>query len=556
MPPKTDKAEPVDKGPDEAEVRQQALVASTFANVELQSTKATLAQYVSLYNNAREENARLQHDMQERDKDAMTVVQFLRNDLDKRQEQLKEAKRKAADDLEAQKAEFGREREQLQEEMAGRDKTISGLQEQVASLHADLDALAAFRRERHDMHLELSRLRDEHQRTVEKYEAEISKQRFLSLEEKVRLKAEERGMEERFDREVNDRAMKLLDAKTREIHQENFILLQDKQMLEKELARATDNQQKLSTVAAERQRECELARQADEEHMKRTVVKNREAKDLQQRLKDMEKNLKDTVNRYSGQLTTVKAAAEKDVQRLISERDDAQRTAELIQRDFLKMRQLTRSVVRQRTELETFFTEALDYVRHQVARERTGLIAEPAPAALIMHTSVPSTTTRHAMATTSSTVRSDAAKAKKQRLAPHNFFKNDGQFEAIYRPPQTGEASSSLPPINNLPPSRSFDGTMSMPVGSGVPPMSGADASATMGSLGGAESEAHVDPEGGRVDISQLSWADKERVLRILFAKINATNDARGKRTEAKGPSDSVLPAIDGPRDTVFMTQE
>ena len=60
----------------------------------------------------------------------------------------------------------------------------------------------------------------------------------------------------------------------------------------------------------------------------------------------------------------------------------------------------------------------------------------------------------------------------------------------------------------------------------------------------------------GRVDISELSWEDKERVLRILFAKINTVSNQ-----PAKAASRSALdtPAIEdgrGSRSTVFMTQQ
>jgi hypothetical protein len=560
------------KGPDEAELRQMSLVASTFANVELQSTKNTLAQYVTLYNSSREDLAKLTQELQERDRDAMTVVQFLRDDLEKRQDQIKTLKKKAAEDLQALEAKSQEEKQDLMDAIRGRDDTIAGLRGTIGGLEADLDALHAFRRERDNMHSELVRLNEQHMVSVEHYEAELSNQRFLSLEEKVRLKAEERMMEERFDAEVNGRAMKLLDSKTREIHAENFMLLKDKASLERELARAMESYQKASEKANEQRRECELTALADSEHVRRAVGKSREVKELQARCTEMESNLAHTIRDHEATAAGKTKSYERAVAVLTKERDDAIKVAELIQRDFQKMRQLTRTVVKQRTELETFFMEALDYVRMEIDRERktAAIAAQSTPPPRITagpshHASgtglpnVPMAVAARAKPPATSTA--DRVQQAAESQQNFEFFAQGSRFEALggqrgSAEPMAQSASrstSTLPRIGK-PPGPPPSGGPSVP----QPPSAPSRASATTVSpVAGDITETHIDPADivpGRVDISELSWGDKERVLRILFAKINATNQQRQppKRLTQSHPAIE----MSSTRDSVFMTQQ
>ena len=51
----------------------------------------------------------------------------------------------------------------------------------------------------------------------------------------------------------------------------------------------------------------------------------------------------------------------------------------------------------------------------------------------------------------------------------------------------------------------------------------------------------------GKVDITDLTWEQKERVLRFLFAKLNGAREKRGKTAPAHlSQSDSVVPSIHG----------
>ena len=49
------------------------------------------------------------------------------------------------------------------------------------------------------------------------------------------------------------------------------------------------------------------------------------------------------------------------------------------------------------------------------------------------------------------------------------------------------------------------------------------------------------------MDISDLTWEQKERVLRFLFAKLNGAREKRGKTAPVHiSQSDSIIPSIQG----------
>lgn len=560
MPPKKqdDPAALERKAQEDAETaHQRTLVASTFANVQLETTKQTLSQYVALYNSSREELVKLSKDMEDRDRDAMLVVHLLRQDVDRRQEQLKEQRKQAAEDAAAARKANDAEIERLKAIIGDKDEALSRCQDDVKRLDSELDALAAFRRERHDMHMELTRFREDHAKSVEQYEGEISKQRFVSLEEKVKLKAVERDMELRFERDVHDRAMQLLDARTKQIHHENFQLLQDKALVEQELQRITSVHEKMTSHVGELQREIELVRMSDAERTKRTVHHQREIKELKARLSSVEGQLAASVAAGGRTLQELEASHTKYALELRAERDGALSAAAATHKELVKVRALAAQIVKQRTDLETFFNEALDFVRHEIAKERggAGRGAAKAPTPLLIEGDRPSATTDPADGTTTS-----------GKFFSQGNAGGASNFESlkVFSDTIASRMSGVLPRgPNDESRQRSRDAAA-------LPPIS-----ASRGAGAPSTNVAAAASPAGRLDISQLSWIDKERVIRILFAKMSSSQTAVtstpltastiGKRASVGNNATSVKPAVAPPprgiaapaetASTLFLTQ-
>lgn len=578
MPPKAAKpqaaadaaANATSNGPDETAVRQAAVVSSTFANVELQTTRRTLKEYVQLFDDAREENQRLNSELVERDKDSMRVVQFLRAELDGKIAEIASVQKQHKADLDKVRADFHSERKRLLAEINDRDEEISALQNKCSVVQGDLSALQTFASDRDRLYAEMHAFREHHQRECERYEAEISRLRFVSLEEKVRVKAEERIMTEKFEAEVNDRAMKLLDVKTRSIHNENFALLQDKVLLEQELDRLVSDNKSMKSLTSTQKREVELAKVADDEYAKRGARQSREIKDLRNQCKLMEQNIAKLIDEYEHKLDVQSSNSQTAIDALKEERDLAIRNAELRHKELVKMRQLTKSFVSQRSELEIFFNEALEYVREQILIERNVIVQEkfrlqqpglqqgktngrllisdggrsfPAAAGTsagdFQHTRKPSTGSSGAAQIPKGQPPRGGSGA--MMASEHPFFQGSKGFDSLYTGAHDDEPVSAR--VHSQPPSggprRISSGAAALPLIHSKPPSGGQPSSALVPSRHSTPAQLPPAPPvagaaasiiGSSADISQLSWIDKERVLRILLAKIN--NAARYERKE------------------------
>ncbi|CUE70451.1 Hypothetical protein, putative [Bodo saltans] len=666
MPPKAAGANPAGAKPvpgtpgetsaplDETAVRQSAVVSATFANVELQTTRQTLKQYVQLFEESRDENQRLTSELTERDKDSMKVVQFLRAELDTKLADMIQVQQQHKAAVDKIRADFHVERKQLLGEINEREDEISALQNQLGVLKGDFDALQQFATDRDQLHEEMTSFREQHKRECEAYEKEISRLRFTSLEEKVRVKAEERIMTEKFEAEVSDRAMKLLDAKTKEIHNENFSLLEDKVMLEHELDRLvkkkveayekeisrlrfTSLEEKVRVKAEERimtekfeaevsdramklldaktkeihnenfalledkvmleheldrlvaenkrmkemtgsqKREVELAKVADDEYAKRGARQSREIKDLRQQCKLMEANIAKLIDEYEHKLEVQTHKFQTEMDKMREERDLSYRNAENRHKELIRMRQLSKHIVRQRSELEMFFNEALEYVRHQIVLERQQSIqdkfAHPPPQRSIMTSSdqprllisdqghrggQPPLPPQHQQQQGGQQQQpsseggnrplTDQQRGNSALIASHHpFFQGSGkEFDSIYHAADEGGGLPSHRSSAQLPraPSSNNSSTMLPAIQSraalpSIPPTNNASVKGGMvtGAVASSSTVVKRAPPGsssdalaGSTDIAHLAWVDKERVLRILLAKIN--NAARFERRD------------------------
>lgn len=547
---------------DETAVRQSAVVSATFANVELQTTRQTLKQYVQLFEESRDENQRLASELVERDKDSMKVVQFLRAELDAKLAEMAQVQQQHKVAVDKIRADFHVERKQLLGEINEREDEISSLQNQLSVVQGDLEALQQFASDRDRLHEEMTSFREQHNRECEAYEKEISRLRFTSLEEKVRVKAEERILTEKFEAEVSDRAMKLLDAKTKEIHNENFALLEDKVLLEQELDRLVADNKRMKDMTGSQRRDVELAKIADEEYSKRGARQGREIKDLRNQCKLMETNIAKLIDEYEHKLEVQTHKFQTETEKLKEERDLSYRNAENRHKELARMRQLSKHIVRQRSDLEMFFNEALEYVRQQIVIERHQVIQEkfaPAngqraiasqeqPPRLLMseqgsrggqpplppppHQQPPAASSDGGARPVTDQQRGNSA------LIPshHPFFQGTGkEFDSIYH--AADEALPSHRSSAHLPRVPSSNNSSTLPVihsrgqGGPLPAIQyGKGASTVKRNGGGATGNGSADPFTGTTDIAHLSWADKERVLRILLAKIN--NAARYERKD------------------------
>ena len=521
---------------EEERLRQTALISSTFANMELQTTKLTLAQYTGLYQQAREDVSKLQRELGEREREHAQGMRHLQDRLDAATKSVKQTEITANERVEQAKRGVAEEHENLKVKIATLEDTISGLRETNERHLADLDALNAFKRERQEIHKELANYKQRQAEISVTHEEQISALKFAALEERVRLKAEEKALKERFDEDVQKKAEGMLDARTTEIHEENKLVVNEKQTLQIELSRIAKENRRLISVNNEQRRELSLLKGGEEEFAKRCASQLRVIKSLREQVTALEANAERTVGTYEKKIHDLQLATTHRVSTLEVERDNAIRNAEGRHKELSKMRLLARSVVRQRTELETFFSEAFDYVRREIAKERqqqgiTATITSPQHQARIAGRA-----TQNAIETSERrliTMReSNSVAAPPRTHDAHPIFasltprgnatnprgatsqlKRNTATSLVLHPSRASQEPSSVP---NLPSIRSNRTPSSPPLSTENTPSK--HPSRRRNSM--ADGDGEEPAEGGK-DIADLSWTDKERVLRILFAKIN-----------------------------------
>eukprot|EP01062_Namystynia_karyoxenos_P055960 TRINITY_DN4695_c3_g1_i1.p1 TRINITY_DN4695_c3_g1~~TRINITY_DN4695_c3_g1_i1.p1 ORF type:complete len:604 (+),score=272.48 TRINITY_DN4695_c3_g1_i1:96-1814(+) len=539
----------------EQEVQLRMMIASTLANDELELKKHTLMQYQELSRRLKDENVKLREEMEERDRDSLQVVEFLRREVEKKQEQI-EALKNQLEDQKEKAAERLRERElELQEVIKARDGEISAKADEIQSLEAALESVALFKKEKHEMEHEILELKRELSETKERYERDLSKLRFHSLEEKVRLKAEEKALNEKFTQQVNQRAMDLLDPHVRQIHTENIELRNNHRKLEQEYTTLSMQSKALEEERRRKQREIELSQQSVEEYSKQGYRAHKEIRELSTRNRQLETNIARIVTQYEGDRQQLAKQGTEDCIALEQNLRDARQALEVRSLELHRIRRLARVIISQRSDLETFFNEALEFVRQQVGRERLGkLPADPrgAPSASAPHARRPSGGSS-AAARQRALQQSGGAAAPAPPHSGRGSQQGQGELAAF--------AAGDFRPLLSI--ENRADGQLGTPPDSAagqLPPIAGTPggSGAGQGLPRGSQPRPDKGPAPGsaeeaRVDIGDLSWADKERVLRILFAKINSQG-AKGKKMAPTPPQ-----SIDEPHEadgTTFLTQQ
>jgi hypothetical protein len=346
-------------------------------------------------------------------------------------------------------------------------------------------------------------------------------------------------------------------------------LLEDKVMLEQELDRLVADNKRMKEMTGSQKREVDLAKVADEEYAKRGARQSREIKDLRQQCKLMEANIAKLIDEYEHKLEVQTHKFQTEMDKMREERDLSYRNAENRHKELIRMRQLSKHIVRQRSELEMFFNEALEYVRHQIVFERQQSIqdkfAHPPPQRSIVGSSEqqprllisdqghrggqPPLPPQQGQPSSEGANRplTDQLRGNSALIASHHpFFQGNGkEFDSIYAADEAlpSHRSSAQPPprapsSNNSSMLPAIQSRGALP---SIPPINPAAASVKVGmSTGGPAAYSAVakrappgsssDALAGSTDIAHLAWVDKERVLRILLAKIN--NAARFERRD------------------------
>eukprot|EP01063_Lacrimia_lanifica_P038394 TRINITY_DN8176_c0_g1_i1.p1 TRINITY_DN8176_c0_g1~~TRINITY_DN8176_c0_g1_i1.p1 ORF type:complete len:585 (+),score=261.65 TRINITY_DN8176_c0_g1_i1:98-1756(+) len=517
-----------EEGGDAADPEAQLamLIASTFANNELESKKRTLEEAQKVSERQRKENERLREELLHRDSVSLHVNEFLSKEVEKKQVLIEQWKTQIEEEREKATGLLRDREDELNAVISDKDDLLAEKDKDIARLEAELESVASHKRDKHEMEELIENLKNTLAQTKEKYERELSKLRFQSLKEKVRLKHEEKDLNDRFSSTVNQRAMELLDGQTRTIHAENEELRKNHHTLEREYMLLSKQVKSLEDEKRKKEREIQLSAHSIEEYSRQSHRAHKEIKTLALRNRQLEDNAGMLARQHESEKQDATVERNGAVENLALTLKETQQALKIRTLELHRIKRLARVIIQQRSDLELFFTEALEHIRAQCAIERhqQGL----------------------AVVKYGGTGRSGGSSGRHR--AAHNSSFARGDFLPVMQETSDGKLGTptELPPIPRQPKDRDSQASDAM-----------SDAQSTVDGKDGAEPP--------RVDIADLSWTDKERVLRILFAKIStsqgtAPKERLGKRTPQLSPtvtatSQQLLEFNNAGDGTTFLTQ-
>lgn len=476
-----------------------------------------------------------------------------------------------------------RELHDARETLKEKDAAILQLRNSVRELASRLRGVSQFIDLREDIEERLNSMATSHAEQVEQLHSESREARLDLLENRVHIRSVEQALRDSHAADINRRALQLLDDRTKEVNMQNFNLVRDKLVLAKNME---DTRQKcivLEDRNVDLRRKVDLSSSSESELIARSVRQKREIERLKGQIKITEENMTTLENDYEQRLTLQEKSHVKEVRQLMAERNQARVDAQTLRRELQQLRKVSAKVVEQRGELEMFFYAALQEVREHIAVERQQRILAGgsfAPESL------------KAAQTTSSSMRL----AAQDRLQITDYYGGTG---SLYPPSPSRRAwdtdskgfpvlrgggkvsGKALPPIPGSTPSGASGRTPNCTLHS-----TGDDNHNPFSQLGEDEF-----PEGGtmfletgaaqlsfksipdapawkdiqKVDITDLDWPDKERVIRILFKRLRQQQQHVIRKAASKESEDSL--SVHGgksgvgledadPASLVFLTQQ
>eukprot|EP00762_Andalucia_godoyi_P000003 ANDGO_02409.mRNA.1 hypothetical protein H257_13025 len=323
---------------------------------------------------------------------------------------------------------------------------------------------------------------------IAKLDASLKEEQMLRRREVAGLEASLHAEAERFEEDLNlERASrnlyikkkisKLLDDETKVVLNENMELRNELSFLRSQFEKYASAREEAESRCKFLLREIEIHEKTVEEVTRQGYVHLREIKDLKGKVRSLESSLTKTVQEHAEEMKNCRSEHGKREEELHSEISSLRRALDVRKREAVQLRTLGHQILAQRSDLESFFLQALEEVRVSKRKELQ-----------------------------------DAAGAAASPLGSL-FPSPSGRIRRSPRAHASPGRGVSFPSLNGQ---ESFT----------------EDSAAQVPAFRGDASDR-------KIDIAELSWEEKEKVLRLLFLKMNTTDK---KKDRTKGVESDVFP--------------
>ncbi|KXJ08501.1 basal body-orientation factor 1 [Exaiptasia diaphana] len=453
--------------------KKDSVLKDAVANAKLWETKldAVEKSRTEYRDNAKRllyENDALQQQVSQTEKDTIEVIAFLKQEDMKKDEQvarlnqaLKDLKREARKERQNLVDSYAAEIHQLQEALAEKSNEVKLMQ-------SELKLVKEFRRKRAQMQKELDEIKESMFMTEKHHKGTLQQMEQKFFEEKVRLQQEASKKIAELAERAHSEAISNLDETTRSVYKENVRVNAALEFHMKEGQELRKERDSLADQTKELLSEKELNGIIVQEKVVESKHQGKQIEELKEKVKTLEQSLTHLVREFEEERQTMIEKADNEAKSSRAEIARLQRVVELKTKEMNKVKRLAKNILDQRTEMEQFFLDSLEYVKNEIVRNRVQY-------------------------------RRDAQAAYQQRMLEAHGGHGDYPMVRTFKPSDTS--------TNNV-----FD------------------------DLKVAERWTGME---GKIDIGDLTWEQRERILRLLFAKMNGFKEK---------PRKTKLPSLDPAR--------
>ena len=429
-----------------------------------QSLEQETATYKARCEVLRQHNEELKLKRAQGEKDTHEFVAYFQKELEKKDDQIAEYK----DEIMQRKMEYQDTMRKLTDDYEYKlssleEKTsseIEHLEQKLKIADDELTMLGEFKQVKAVVEKKLRAKEKELEDFKNKHEISMNALERKFLEEKNRMNKEHEQHIAKIRMLAREEAQKGLDADTRRIVTDNRRMGEELRFQLQATEELQSIKARLEDENKKLKREVIMSVETEVLYAKKSNTQVRDARELQAKVKMLERSLSQVVRDFEKEKELEQIKAKQKVDELVMANTGLKQLLKLKNRELKNIRKLAQTILDQRTEVEQYFLEALEQVKNEIRQKREDEY-------------------RLQMAEYNAQMRKATAS------------KGGVKFPSIKAPSHVGGSQA--------------DSILSSMMGGG-------------GSRGGEGPKMSMND---KVDLRDLSWEDRERVLRLLFAKIN-----------------------------------
>ncbi|KAJ1505286.1 hypothetical protein HMI54_006108 [Coelomomyces lativittatus] len=408
----------------------------------LDSTTKTLTMYKNRLNTLIQQNAELQKQAKQQETDAIEVMGALRDQSEKKDReiiQLRTLSDQTKLDFEKERKEihlsYAKKIEELNNIITEKDATIRELEQEVA-------AVKDFKKKRSELLKETETQKAQMEEMEQRYKESIVRIERKYFEEKLRMQKETNKHISELAASAHREAVAALDETTKEIYRENLKLtdeLKNHVTSEEEIMKQNSKLTKLNSQLSQQKETNDLIVR---EKISMTKAQNQTIRELEGKIMTLESTLGHCIHEFEVERELLRDSTKAEVLKMKKVAAQLKQNLDRKSAEMRYIKKLALHILDQRTQVEKFFMDALDYVREEI--------------------------------------RKDSREKVKQKKNAYTKHKN----------------TCILPSTEHVVPKQAFDESLTIQQ---------------------IKEQSHLH----LVEISNLSWSEKENVLRVLFARMN-----------------------------------